>query len=79
MELFRLFSVQINLDDKNSKSTHWVSLFIDRNAAVYFDSFGFEYIPLEVLKKSKTSQLLKICLEHNVKNLLCVVFIVLLS
>ena len=35
----------INLDDKNSKGTHWVSLFIDRNVAVYFDSFAFEYIP----------------------------------
>ena len=41
----------INLDDKNSKGTHWVSLFSGRNTAVYFDSFGFEYIPLEVLNK----------------------------
>ena len=32
----------INLDGKNSKGTHWVSLFIDRNTAVYFDSFGTE-------------------------------------
>ena len=24
--------------------THWVSLFIDRNIAVYFDSFEIEYI-----------------------------------
>ena len=35
----------INLDDKKSKGKHWVSLSIDRNAAVYFDSFGIEYIP----------------------------------
>ena len=41
----------INLDDKNNKGTHWVSLFIDRNTAAYFDSFGIEYIPLEVLNK----------------------------
>ena len=34
----------INLHDKNSKTTHWVSLFIDKNKAVYFDSFGIEYI-----------------------------------
>ena len=34
----------INLNDKNSKGTHWVSLFIDRNSAVYFHSFGIEYI-----------------------------------
>ena len=37
----------INLDDKNSKATHWVSLFIDRNLAICFDSFGIEYIHLE--------------------------------
>ena len=41
----------INLDDKSSKGTHWVSLFIDRNTAVYFDSFGIEYIPPEMLNK----------------------------
>ena len=29
----------INLDDKKSKRTHWVSLFIDRNTAVHFDYF----------------------------------------
>ena len=29
----------------------WVSLFIDRNTTVYFDSFGTEYIPLELLNK----------------------------
>ena len=31
----------------------WVSLFIDKNMAVYFDSFGIEYIPQEVLSKIK--------------------------
>ena len=43
----------INLDHKNSKGTHWVSLFIDRNIALYFDSFAIEYIPLDVLNKIK--------------------------
>ena len=43
----------INLDDKKSKGTHWISLFIDRNTAVYFDSFGIEYIMQEVLSNSK--------------------------
>ena len=37
--------------DKNSKGTHWVLLFIDKNTAVYFDSFGIEYISQEVLNK----------------------------
>ena len=41
----------IDLDDKDSKGTHWFPLFIDRNTALYFDSFRTEYIPLEVLNK----------------------------
>ena len=34
----------INLDVKNSKGIHWVSLFIDRNLAIYYNFFGIEYI-----------------------------------
>ena len=30
----------MNLDDRNNKVTHWVSLFIDRNTDLYFDSYG---------------------------------------
>ena len=41
----------IDLDNKKSKETHWVSLFIDRNTAVCFDSFGIECIPQKVLNK----------------------------
>ena len=41
----------INLDNKESKATNWVSLFIDRNTAIYFNYFGIEYIPLEILSK----------------------------
>ena len=35
-------------------------LFIDKNIAIYFDSFGIEYIPQEVLNKIKDNQLLTI-------------------
>ena len=38
---------------KKSKRNHCVSLFIDKNNAIYFDSFGIEYFPQEVLKKNK--------------------------
>ena len=41
----------INLDGKKNKGTHWGSLFIDGNTAVYFDLFRTEYIPQEVLNK----------------------------
>ena len=46
---------------KKSKGTHWVSLFIDRNAAAYFDSFRIEYIPLEVLNKIRDKSI-----THNI-------------
>ena len=45
----------INLDNNQSKGMNWVSLFIDTNIAVYFDSFGIEYILQEVLNKIKKS------------------------
>ena len=51
----------INIDDKKSKGVHWISSFIDRNTAVYFDSFGIEYIPQEVLNKIKNESI-----THNI-------------
>ena len=41
----------IHPNDEESKGTRWVSLFCDINKAVYFDSFGMEYIPQVVLNK----------------------------
>ena len=43
-----------------------------KNTAAYFDSFGIEYIPQEVLKKTKINQLLTIYLKYKIMNLLCV-------
>ena len=66
----------INFDDKNSKRKHWVLLFFDRNLAVYFDSFGIEYIPQEVLNQVKDS--------HNIfriqddESIMCGFFVLLL-
>ena len=51
----------INLDDENSKGTHWVSLFIYKNLAIYFDSFGIEYIPQEVINKIEDKSI-----THNI-------------
>ena len=56
----------INLGDKNSKETYWILLFIDKDIAIYFDSFGSEYILKEVLK---ISQLLAIYLVYKIMNL----------
>ena len=46
---------------KNCKGTHWVSLFIDKNLTVYFDSFGIEYISQEVLNKTRDKSI-----THNI-------------
>ena len=43
----------INLDDKYSRGTHWFSLFIHKNVAIYFDSLGIKHIHQEVLNKIK--------------------------
>ena len=40
-----------NINNKKSEETHCASLFTDRYTAVYFDSFGIEYIPQELLIK----------------------------
>ena len=63
----------INLEDKKNKGTHPVSLFIDRNTAVYFDSLEIEYIPQEVLKKMKDKSV-TLYLECKMMILLCVVW-----
>ena len=51
----------INRDDKNSKGTYYVSLFIHKNVAIYFDSFGIGYIPQEVLNKIRDKSI-----THNI-------------
>ena len=40
----------INIDKRRS---HWVSLFINTNKVVQFDSLGIEYTPQNALKKQK--------------------------
>ena len=49
---------------QNSKGTHWVSLFIDKNIAVYFDSFETEYVPQKVLIKIKNKSI-----THNISRI----------
>ena len=70
----------INPDDENSKGTQWVSLFIHKNVAIYFDSFGIEYIPLEVLNttrdKSITHNILRIQYNESIIcGFYCIAFI----
>ena len=70
----------INLGDKKSEKTYWVLLFIDRNIALYFDSFGIECISQEVLNeitdKTITHNIFRI--QHNYSTMCrfyCITFI----
>ena len=47
----------INLDGSKNTGTHWVVIFIKKDKVIYFDSFGFEYIPKEIMEIIKYSSL----------------------
>ena len=38
----------INLDEYSDIGAHWIPLYILNNDVTYFDSFGIEYIPIEI-------------------------------
>ena len=43
----------INLDEYSDIGTHWVALWVNNNNVTYFDSFGLERIPKEIIKLIK--------------------------
>ena len=47
----------INLDEYENTGAHWVSLFVKTNEAIYFDSFGIENIPKEIIKFIRSKEL----------------------
>ena len=40
----------INLDGYHDIGTHWVELYVNNKTITYFDSFGAEHIPKEIMK-----------------------------
>ena len=40
----------INLDEHKDIGTHWIALYIKNRTVIYFDSFGIEHIPKEIIK-----------------------------
>ena len=40
----------INLDEYHDIENHWVALYVNNKTETYFDSFGVEHIPKEIMK-----------------------------
>ena len=40
----------INLDEYSDIGTHWIALYVTNNDITFFDSFGVEHIPKEIIK-----------------------------
>ena len=40
----------ITLDEYHDIGTHWVALYVDNKTVTYFDFFGVEHIPKEIMK-----------------------------
>ena len=43
----------INLDHSKNTGSHWVVIFVKEDEVIYFDSFGAEYIPKELMERIK--------------------------
>ena len=41
----------INLDEYHDIGTHWIALYVNNKTIAYFDSFGVEHIPREIIMK----------------------------
>ena len=40
----------INLDEYHDIGTHWVALYVNNKIVTYFDPFGVEHVPKEIMK-----------------------------
>ena len=56
----------INLHHAENTGTHWVVIYFLKNEVIYFDSFGVEYIPKEIMEKIKIKTLKPISLEFKI-------------
>ena len=47
----------INLDHSENTGTHWIVAYVKKDEVIYFDSFGAEYIPKEIMEKIKNKNI----------------------
>ena len=47
----------INLDHSKNTGKHWVVIFVKEDEVIYFDSFGVQYIPKEIMEGIKNKNI----------------------
>ena len=47
----------INLDHSKNTGTYWVVIFVKEDEVIYFDRFGVEYIPKEIMERIKNKNI----------------------
>ena len=49
---------ELNLDEYTDAGTHWIALYVKSRKIVYFDSFGVEHVPKEIIKFIKNKDII---------------------
>ena len=57
----------INLDEYHDIGTHWVALYVNNKTVTYFDSFGAEHIPNEVIKFIDNKNIITNIYKHMIQ------------
>ena len=48
----------INLDEYEHAGIHWIALYVKNKKVAYFDSFGVEHVPKEIIKFIKNKDII---------------------
>ena len=66
----------INFDEYHDIGTHWVALYVNNKTITYFDSFGVEHIPREIIKFIARKKILtNIYRIQAYDSIICVIFV----
>ena len=62
----------INRDEHESIGTHWIALYVNAKNETYFDSFGVEHIPKEIIKFIGNKNIsIATCREQAYDSIMC--------
>ena len=61
----------VNLDECHDIGTHWVALYVNNKIVTYFDSFGVEHIPKEVMKFIARKKIINIYRVQAYDSIMC--------